>query len=253
MGFLSDLFGGSPDKPIQGKINAPFVQVGPYYPDTYSQDTKKSVVDSENRYDLNRFSNHEADIIRKVLHTTDTKYHPLLRSLGLINESFSITYKPRYVLFDIVILRYSQSQNMVDRLAVALAYETKGAYYRKQAIAYFEESIKHVDKAIMDLFHACPAMTVYTKFADIYEKEHEYKKAISYFKKARATKGSSKEYLSERINKLEKKLENPPKTRKSKKPAYYDSFEANVRNAAIAFSTGNFSGIVIGARPNHSI
>lgn len=250
MGFLSGLFNGSSSNSPQEKVAAPAAKVGPYYPGTYNQDTNKSVVDSDKRYDLKRFSNHEADVIQRVLRTVDTKYHVTLRSYGLINESFSITYKPRYVLFDIVILKYDNSQNMVDRLAVALAYETKGAFYRKQAIAYFEESIKYVDKTIMDLFHACPTMTVYTKFADLYEKEHEYEKAIAYFKKARAIKGSSKEYLSERIQKLEKKLGTPPKTRKSKKPAYYDSFEADVRNAAIAFSTGNFSGIELNARPN---
>lgn len=250
MGFLSSLPNSSPTKPTQGKTKTQSVKNEPYYPDVYDQDTRKSVVDSDNRYDLKRFSRHEADIILRVLRTTDAKYHPLLRSLGLINESFSITYKPRYVLFDIVILQYENSQNMVDRLAVALAYETKGAYYRKQAISYFEESIKHVDKTVLDLFHACPAVTVYTKFADVYEKEHDYKKAISYFKKARAIKGSSKEYLSERIVKLEKKLKSPPKVRKTKKPDYYDEFERGVRSASIAFLTGNFLGIELNARPN---
>lgn len=253
MGLLSSLFDGSSTKPLQEKADAPATKIAPYHPDLYSQDTKKSVIDSDKRYDLKRFSSHEADIIYRVLRTADTKYHPLLKSLGLVNESVSIKYKPRYVLFDIVILKYEKSQNMVDRLAVALAYETKGAFFRKQAISYFEDSIKHVGKDVLDLFNACSAASVYTKLGDIYEKEHEYKKAMSCFKKARTLKGASEEYLSERISKLEKKLENPPKGRKQKKPDYYDAFEADVRNAAIAFTTGNFSGITIGARPNHSI
>lgn len=252
MGFFTNLLNDSSGFLPEKKIDTPAKRVKVYYPDTYSQDAQKSVLEPDRKYDLKRFSSHEADIIQRVLKTTDKKYHHLLRSLGLVNESVPIKYKPRYVLFDIVILKYEKSQNMVDRLAVALAYETKGAFFRKQAISYFEDSIKHVDRDILDLFHACSTVAVYTKFGDVYEKEHEYKKAISCFKKARSLKGASKEYLSERINKLEKKLENPPKGRKQKKPDYYDAFEADVRNAAIAFATGNFSGITIGARPNHS-
>lgn len=252
MGFFANLFSDSsillPEKKMDSKVK----RVEVYYPDTYNQDAKKSVLEPDRKYDLKRFSNHEADIIQRVLKTTDTKYHHLLRSLGLVNESISIKYKPRYVLFDIVILKYEKSQNMVDRLAVALAYETKGAFFRRQAILYFEDSIKHVDRDILDLFHACSTVSVYTKFGDVYEKEHEYKKAISCFKKARSLKGASKEYLSERISKLEKKLENPPKGRKQKKPDYYDAFEADVRRAAIAFATGDYSGITIGTHPNHS-
>lgn len=250
MGFLSNLLDDSSAEKAKKEDKPTPPKVSTYYPDTYNQDPQKSVVDSEKRYDLKRFSTHEADIIQRVLRTTEGKYHYALKSLGLVNESFSITYKPRYVLFDVVILKYQNSQNMVDRLAVALAYETKGAYFRKQAISYFEESIKYVDKTILDLFRACPAKTVYTKFADIYEKEHQYKKSISHFKKALACKGASKEYLLDRIKQLEKKIANPPKTRRQKKPDYYDAFERDVQRASIAFLTGNFSEIELNARPN---
>ena len=95
-------------------------------------------------------------------------------------------------------------------------------------------------------------MSIYLKFSELYEKEHDYKKAIFFMKKAMDSKGANKEYCKEQIVKLEKKLANPPRTRKSKKPDYYDDFENDVRRASIAFLTGNFSGIELNARPNRS-
>ena len=223
MGFLSNLLG----------INMPI-----------------SVIDENGRYDLKRFSKQEYNIVKSVLSLVDKKYPAALKSMGLASEAYQTAYKARYVLFDIVIVRHEKSLSPIDQLAVALAYESKGAFFRKQAISYFESAIQHIDMSKINRFNSYPPMSIYLKFSEMYEKEHDYPKAIFFMKKAMASRGASKEYCTEQLKKLEKKLKNPPRTRKSKKPDYYDEFEQDVRRAAIAFLTGNFSGIELNARPN---
>lgn len=251
MGILSNLLFGEKQESTSDKTVAN--KIIPYYPNIYHQDTNKSVVDANHRYDLRRFSKHEADIIRSVLQTVDKKYPKPFRSLGLANETCPIKYKARYVLFDIIILQYENSNNPIDRIAVAFAYESKGAFFRKQAISYFEDAMNDLDVSILSKFSSYAPMISYLKFAELYEKEHDYRNAITCAKKARNSKGANKAYCTELIEKLEKKLKSPPRTRKSKKPDYYDDFERDVRKAAIAFTTGNFSGIELNVRPNHSI
>lgn len=247
MGFLSGLFGSD----SSGKIASGTVdRYGTYSPDAYNQDTTKSVVDENGRYDLKRFSKQECDIIKSVLSSVEKKYPREFRAMGLANEAYPIVYKARYVLFDIIIVRYENSPNALDKLAVALAYESKGAYFRKEAISYFEASIKELDKDMLNKFLSYMSASLFMKFSELYEKEHDYKKAIYYAKKSRASKGASKEYCTERISALEKKLENPPRVVKRKKPDYYDSFERDVRRASIAFINGDFAGIELNARSN---
>lgn len=209
-----------------------------------------SVIDKNGRYDLKRFSKQEYNAIKSVLASVDRKYPEQLRSLGLANEAYQSVYKPRYVLYDIIIVKYGKSANPIDKLAIALSYESKGAFFRKEAISYFESSIQQINPSILQRFPSYGPMTLYLKFAELYEKEHNYKKAIFFTNKAMSAKGANKEYCEEQIKKLKKKLENPPRTRKSKKPDYYDDFERDVRRAAIAFLTGDFSGIELNARPN---
>ncbi len=223
MGLLSDLIGGS---------------------------SSISVIDENGRYDLKRFSKQEYNVVKSVLASVDRKYPANLRSIGLANEAYPIVYKARYVLFDIVIVRYEKSSSPIDRLAVALAYESKGAYFRKEAISYFESAIQSIDLSKINRFNSYPPMSIYLKFSELYEKEHNYQKAILFVKKAMVSRGSNREYCEEQIKKLEKKLKNPPRTRKSKKTDYYDDFERDVRRAAIAFVTGDFSGIELNAHPN---
>jgi len=170
--------------------------------------------------------------------------------MGLANEAYQTVYKARYVLFDIIIVRYEKSSSPIDKLAIALAYESKGAFFRKEAIHYFESSIQYIDLSILNRFPSYMPASLYLVFSELYEKEHDYKKAIFFAERAMSSKGSSREYCTEQIKKLKKKLVNPPRTRKSKKPDYYDDFEQDVRRAAVAFVTGNFSGIELNARPN---
>lgn len=234
----------------QGKSTEEKTEDSVYYSLVSCQDSSQSVIDEHGRYDLQHFSEHEADFIKRILLEVDRKYPEEYRSMGLANESYVVTYKPRYVLFDIVILRYENSADPIDMMAVALAYESKGAHFRQEAIFYFEKAIQSVDKCVFSQFSSYTLDQIYLKFAELYEKEHQYKQAIYYFELAKSSGKLEKEYIDQRITKIREKIANPPRTRKSKKPDYYDEFEKNVRRAAIAFDSGDFSGLDINAKPN---
>ena len=68
-------------------------------------DAPTSVIDENGRYDLKRFSRQEYSTIKNILATVERKYPAALRSMGLVNESYPIVYKPRYILFDIVVYK----------------------------------------------------------------------------------------------------------------------------------------------------
>lgn len=117
----------------------------------WTQDSNQSIT-TNGKYDLNIFSRHEANTIYHVLNVVKEKYPIEYQSIGLANESSAIKYKARYVLFEIVILLYEHSKKPIDQFAVAVAYQSKGAHFRKIAIKYFEESIIYLEPEILHDF-----------------------------------------------------------------------------------------------------
>lgn len=184
-------------------------------------------------YDLTRFSKTEADTIINILAKVDRLYSD--KSVGLVCESAPIVYKPRYVLYEIAILLYSTSKEPIDQLAVALAYETKGAYFRKQAIQYFEKSISKIRYSKLKKFYSYSPFTIYIKFAQLYDKEHDYQNTIFCLKKAKKCKGANRKLIKSEIKRIEEKMVNPPKRRKSTMPERQALFEQQVTTAAKFF------------------
>lgn len=65
------------------------------------QDSSQSIVTENSIYDFNRLSSHEIAVIITVLRNAySDKYHSSLRGIGLMNEAYPITYKPRYILLE---------------------------------------------------------------------------------------------------------------------------------------------------------
>lgn len=206
-----------------------------YLPDTYIQDSSKSVVDDNGIYDFRHFSSHEAETVKKVIQTTYAKYPKDLQAIGMANESSSIVYKARSVLFDIIIVLYSNSDSIYDQFAVAIAYETKGAYFRKEALSYFEKVFCKIDPDFMHQFLHFSPLSVYSKFSRLYEAEHNYSKAIELTKIAWKYGDSNNQSFSNRISILESKLANPPKIRNRKVPQDRVDLAINIRQAALDF------------------
>ena len=97
--------------------------------------------------------------------------------MGFANGSYSVIYKPRYVLWEMLVQLYKDSTNPIDKFACALAYEAKGALYRENALQKFEESIDYITPEFMQQFISYTPLCVYMKFSRLYESNHEYEKA----------------------------------------------------------------------------
>ncbi len=213
----------------------PKVYIPKYIPDdSWEQDESKSIV-SNGKYDLKNFSNHEADTIKHVLNVVKTKYPVEYRSMGIVNESWIIKYKPRYVLFEIAILMYKSSTNPIDLFAVSIAYESKGAFFRKEAIDYFERSEPYISPDFMRDFLSCIPLRVYTMFSKLYEQEHNYQRAIELMKIAKTFGDSSNPNFDIHIIKLMEKAAKNPKKRNIKISETQAKFENDVTEAAKYF------------------
>lgn len=202
-----------------------------YYPEYYDQDASQSVIDKNHKYDMDIFSKHEATIIRDVLYTTQKKYSKEFWAPGLVNESYTIKYKPRYILFEAAILLYKNSKLPIDQISVAFAYSQKGADYRDDAIKFFEKSINAVPFYTLDKFASISSSAMYLTLSNLYEKEHEYEKAIIWMKKAKKRAGPHTTFYDQKIEELSKKA--VPKQRKKKMASAQNlAFEEKVTSVA---------------------
>jgi hypothetical protein len=74
---------------------------------------------------------------------------------------------------------------LFDLFAVSIAYESKGAFFRKEAIDYFEKSEQYISPRFMREFLSYMPLHVYTMFSKLYEQEHNYQRAIELIKLAK--------------------------------------------------------------------
>lgn len=175
-----------------------------------NQDTNKSVVTDKGIYDLTRFSENEDRTIVGVITYVNQKYPPQIRSVGFYNEAYTIIYKARHVLMNLIYEKYQDTGERVNTFAAACAASTQGAYRRAEAIRLFEVSggIIPSEARLMSSFD--PLM-IYNKFAELYDQEHLYDKAIYYtqvaFRYANLVFDDVPPYYEERIHTLEDKRE----------------------------------------------
>lgn len=161
------------------------------HPEVFSQNTNESVTTAAGRYDFTRLSHQEYDIIKSVLTVADSaKYPKKLRGLGLANEAYCITYKPRYILHEIIVQRYATSKNPYDLLAVAAAYKTKGAFGRDRAIEYYEAYLKSANlfqKRTAAIYFPDAAEPFFSyQLSELYEMAYRLPEALSYARRAYA-------------------------------------------------------------------
>ena len=149
-----------------------------YYPEQYPQDPRNRIIGPDNKYDLTRFSKEEDSTIRTAIDFSNKKYPDKYKAIGLVSETYGIVYKPRYVLFRIVEIKYKDSDNPLDILAASFAFGESGAAHREEAIKLFEKSYRKIDKRELLKFDSFFPLLLLTKFAEWYEKEHKYNQAI---------------------------------------------------------------------------
>lgn len=152
--------------------------------DTYAQ-SDSTVLNADGRYDMTKFTAEEHNTILAVLQRTDEKYPAQYRAVGLAIEARPIMYKAKYVLNDIIVLRHESSAAPLDQLAVGLAYSTKGAYYRPQAIRYLSTALPNIGNKDIHLLSAeFPLWSIYDRLADLCESEAHLEDALRYSKMA---------------------------------------------------------------------
>lgn len=113
------------------------------------------------------------DIVRKSKNSKIT-------SLAFYTESTPVIYKTRYILFEIIIQKYKDSNNIFDKLAVGLSYKEKGAYFRPLAIKYINDfilSAKPQDKKRIMTYIEYD--TVLLQLGQLYEKEYDFLSAAN--------------------------------------------------------------------------
>ena len=210
-----------------------------YYPEQYEQNSSQSIIAANYKYDLTRFSQHEADVVRKVLSIVKTKYPAEFQSLGLVNEAYVIKYKPRYVLFEIAVTKYRNSASAFDKFAVAYAFANKGADFRLAAIGAFEEAIGKIPFTVLDKFASLDFTFTCNMFSKLYEQEWEFDNAIFWLKKAIRRGGLNSKYFAERINKIKKRkidvIRNNKHKRNRRISIENEKFEHDVHAAALRF------------------
>lgn len=202
---------------------------------TYSQNTNLSIVTKDGIYDMNNFSDHETNTIVHVLSAVRLNYPEKYKSMGLVNESYQILYKARYVLYEIVIQVYSNSKSYIDQMAVAIAYQSKGTHFRAKAIEYFEKSVNHVKPDFLSEFVCCQPARIYDIFSKAYEGEHNYDKAIHYTKLAKKYSVPGNTYYVKRLQELKQKQDKNTKKRNIKMKEQQIEFEKGVTEAAQTF------------------
>lgn len=212
-------------------INNPY----DYYPEEYGQDSTKSIVADDGRYDLTRISAHEDSVIRKAIYYANKNYPPKYRGIGLANESYVITYKPRYILFELVIMAFENSNKPLDHMAVSFAYIQKGSVYREDAIRYFETAINKVSIYELNKFASVSALSFLPKVAEAYKMEHEYDKAIWCLKKVIKYGGGNNKYFKEKIKVLKSLESNEKPIRRRKMSNKQAIFEQQTHEAAARY------------------
>lgn len=181
------------------------------HPESFVQSTNESITES-GLYDLHNFSKHEIDTIVAVLHTAySDKYPTAVRSLGLLNEAYPIIYKPRYILLELIIQLFNNSNKSYDLLAVAEAYRLKGAAFRKQALEHYERYLARVNviqsRYVKNSFAICTDLILWNNISELYEKEHNFYRALKYAELAESLNTDNLPYYPIHISKILLKID----------------------------------------------
>lgn len=101
------------------------------------------------------------------------------KSLEFYYQANMIVHKCRYILFQLLILKYENSVSLYDQLVVGIAYKNKGAFYRPMAIKYLEMFIKQSNSKTWNIVERyLPKSSVFLILSELYEKEYDFNNAI---------------------------------------------------------------------------
>lgn len=201
---------------------------------SWEQDSDESIT-INGLYDLKNFSKHESDTVKYVVNYVKYHYPEEHQAMGLANEGYGIKYKPRYIIHEIIIQKYQDSQSPYDRFPVGLAYATKGGYFVRNALQYFENCMDTITPEFMDKFISYTPLCTYGIISKLYEHEHEYKNAIYYTELQKEYGDPDNPYFDTRISELEQKQKNWKPKRNLRMSERQVTFEKDVVSATKMF------------------
>ncbi len=277
MGLFNNLFKKKhrDTKPISKRINKSdnniIIKRVPY--DKLSLNIDKDLMSKDGYYCFDNLTIEESNQLKLLIQTAIKNGE--LASLSLIENSLiAYLYRNKYLIEQIIIEKYSNSDSLYDNLAVGLAYKEKGAAYREQAIHYIEAFINkandtdwnNIKKVNNEEFKKAKILYI---LSELFEKEHFWDKAYEYAVKAKKASRSKNinydrvgdvlvkidinkavEYYEKEANKespfkemyqnkLEKAIEKQKKNYKYKprkvKTDYNKNFEDGLKNASLKF------------------
>lgn len=206
-----------------------------FIPKMIAQDSSKSITTNDGIYDFTTFSQHEDNVVMQVLTSFVDSYPPQFRGIGLYSEADSIVYKPRYILMQSVICLFSKSENPLSLLAVCLAYASKGASFRTNAIEYWEKAYPNLDEQQMCQFPATLPLTVYSTIYKLYEDEHDYENAMKYFRLLGQLVTPGNAWYENRKKVLLAKIKDPPIYRQRKMKQREFDLEKKILQATVYY------------------
>lgn len=139
--------------------------------------TNVSVNKTNEYYQFDTINEDEQNLIMKIIKMSNKAD---IKSLEFYSLSNNVIYKCRYILFELMVLKYKDSPLLYDQLVTGLAYKEKGAFYRPAAIEYIQN---YVDKANNeDWFRVnqlIPKSSILLILSELYEKEYDFTSALS--------------------------------------------------------------------------
>lgn len=155
------------------------------HPEYYIQNPCESICTKDGLYDFNNLSASEINTVVNILTVTfSNKYPKDFRSVGMLNECYTVMYKARYITMELIIEIFAESKSPYDSLAVAEAYRSKGAAFREQAILKYEDYLQNATclqkEKISTTFALFDNRLLYHNLSELYEKEHNPYRALKY-------------------------------------------------------------------------
>ncbi len=145
-----------------------------------------SGLDSNGDYDFTVLTEDERNYVQVTIDYANSLYDEKHVAIGIMHISKLAVLKPSYIINYYVMLKYADSDNPLDIVAVAVAYSKMGAQYRSQAIMYLKKYFENsCDLSIPDsdgYFFDEPFL--HKQLALLYEKEYQLQEAVSEWEKA---------------------------------------------------------------------
>lgn len=171
-----------------------------------SPDNGATITLPDGRYNFACITAGENEVVTSAL--LEAAHYPAdQRGIALAFFSENITHKPRYIINQIIIEYAKLTDGALDKTAAFVAYSRKSSSYRAKAISIFEQLDAEI--TFPEAVSGYPMYSwsrLYLIAAELYEKEHQFEKALKAIEKSRE-KGWNNTVCTERYAEILAKID----------------------------------------------